>query len=389
MSGPLRNIRVLDLTSAVLGPVATQILGDLGADVWKIEPPEGDVMRNLGPARHPGMAAVFLSLNRNKRGIVLDLKEASARAILSVMVESADVFVHNMRFEAAQRLGITYGDFVKINPRLIYASASGYRDDSPKRNKPAFDDIMQGATGISGAFLRSDGEARYAPFVIADKVVGYVLASAIGFALFERERTGVGQEIKVPMFETMVSFNLAEHLWGGVFDPPMGGFGYSRIFVRERRPFKTQDGFLCVTATTDKQWENLFRAVGRPDLASDERFATMAQRTSYFDKAYEYLDSEMLKKTNAEWEQIFDALDLPNGPVSTFEDLFADPYLTESGFFRRYEHPSEGSLVTTAVPVTYSRSPGGFRLPPPRLGEHTQEILAMLGLDNGDPQDAA
>lgn len=381
MTGPLDGIRVIDVTSAVLGPVATQILGNLGADVVKVEPPEGDPMRNLGPARHEGMAAMFLGLNRNKRSVVLDLKKPQARAALGAMVAQADVFVHNMRPDAAARLRIDYAHLEGVNSRLVYASASGYRADGPYRGKPAFDDIIQGASGIAGLFQRASGEARYAPFIIADKTIGYVLASTIVTALLSRERTGRGQEVRVPMYETMVEFNLIEHFWGRAFDPPLAKPGYSRIFNPERRPFRTKDGVICVTATTDQQWRRLFTAVGRPDLAEDERFASMARRTHHFAEAYRILETELATRGTDAWTEIFDAVDLPNGPANGLDDLFDDPYLNEIGLFRRYEHPTEGSLVSTTPPISFSGTPLDAVAPPPRLGEHTRSVLAEAGLD--------
>ena len=217
-TGALQGVRIIDVTSTVVGPAATQILGSLGADVVRIEPPEGDQLRNLGPSRHEGMAAMFLGMNRNKRSMVLDLKTPEGGDVLRRLVSTADVFVHNMRPNAAQRLGISYAQLAPGNPRLVYASASGYRPDGPNRDLPAFDDIIQGASGISGLFMRAGDQARYAPFIIADKVIGYILASSIGFALFERERSGAGQEVQVPMFEAMVEFNLLEHFWGRAFE---------------------------------------------------------------------------------------------------------------------------------------------------------------------------
>ena len=377
--GALHGIRIVDVTSTVVGPAATQILGELGADVIKIESPEGDQLRNLGPARHEGMAAMFLGMNRNKRSMVLDLKKPESSAVLRRLVASADVFVHNMRPNAAQRLGISCADLSADNPRLVYASASGYRPDGPHRDRPAFDDIIQGASGISALLMRAGDAARYAPFIIADKVVGYILASSISVALFERERSGRGQEVQVPMFEAMVEFNLLEHFWGRAFEPPLGEPGYARIFTPERRPFQTRDGFVCVTATTDQQWERLFGAIGRPDLALDPRFAKMAQRTFHFDKAYVHLSEAMLTRTTAEWVEVFDALDLPNGPANSLDDLFDSPYLNETGFFEHYEHPSEGRLLTTNPSVSYSRTPSGLQRPPPRLGEHTREIMEQAG----------
>ena len=380
--GALQGLKIVDITTAILGPAATQILGDMGAEVVKIEPPEGDQMRNLGPSRHHGMAAMFLGMNRNKRSMVLDLKQPESRAVLERLVSTCDVFVHNMRPAAAERLGIGYRDLSRGNPRLVYASASGYRPDGRYRDKPAFDDVIQGGSGISGLFLRTDETARYAPFVIADKVIAHVLASAIAVALFERERSGEGQEVQVPMFESMVEFNLLENFWGRAFDPPLGEPGYLRIFTKERRPFRTKDGFVCVTATTDQQWERLFAAIGRPELALDERFAKMAQRTHHFGEAYEYLSEAMRKRSTAEWMTTFDEVDLPNGPVNRLEDLFDSPYLQETEFFRRYEHPSEGRLVTTNPTVTFSRTASGLHRPPPRLGEHTREIMEQAGFSD-------
>ncbi len=385
--GALHGVRIIDVTSTVVGPAATQILGALGADVIKIEPPEGDQLRNLGPARHEGMAAMFLGMNRDKRSMVLDLKRPEAGAVLRRLVSGADVFVHNMRPGAAQRLGISYSDLAPGNPRLVYASASGYRPDGPNRDLPAFDDIIQGASGISGLFMRAGDPARYAPFIIADKVIGYILASSIGVALFERERSGKGQEVQVPMFEAMVEFNLLEHFWGRAFEPPLGTPGYARIFTPERRPFQTSDGFICVTATTDRQWERLFTAVGRPELAADPRFAKMAQRTFHFDQAYVILSEAMLERTTAQWIAIFNHEDLPNGPANSLDDLFDSEYLNETGFFRHYEHPSEGPLVTTNPTVSYSRTPAGLHRPPPRLGEHTREVMEQAGF--AEPEIAA
>lgn len=377
--GALAGVRVIDITTTVLGPVATQILGDLGADVVKIEPPAGDPMRHLGPARNGGMAAMFLGMNRNKRSIVLDLKKAQAGEVLRRLVADADVVVHNMRPNAAERLGISYKHLCEGNPRLVYASASGYRRDGPNRDLPAFDELIQSVSGVSGLFMRAGEAARYAPFVIADKVTGYVLASSISAALFERERSGTGQEVQVPMFEAMVEFNLLEHFWGRAFVPPLGEPGYPRILTPERRPFQTKDGFICVAATTDQQWERLFVVIGRPDLAADPRFAKMAQRTFHFAKAFQYLSEAMLARTTAEWIDAFKAADLPHGPVNQLDDLFDSPYLHETGFFEEYDHPSEGRLVATNPAVSFSRTPSALRRPPPRLGEHTREIMEQAG----------
>ena len=377
--GPLNDLRVVDITSTVVGPCATQILGDLGADVIKVEPPGGDQLRHLGPARNAGMSSMFLGLNRNKRSIVLDLKSDTGQQALHRLLDSADVLVHNMRPSAARRLNISYDQLALHHPRLVYASASGYRTDGPMADQPAYDEVIQGASGISALFMQGGDAARYAPFIIADKVTGYVLASSIGMALFERQRSGLGQEVQVPMLETMVDFNLLEHFWGRAFDPPLGDPGYVRLFTPGRRPFRTLDGHVCVTATTDPQWARLFDAVGRPELARDPRFEKMAQRSLHFAEVFDALEVALTKRTTAEWVTIFNHADLPNGPAPTLAELFDNTYLNEGGAFRTYEHPSEGMLVTSQPPVSYSRTPAAMRRPPPRLGEHTAEVLRELG----------
>jgi len=380
MSGPLAGIRVVDLTSAVLGPVATQILGDMGADVIKVEPPGGDPIRPLGPARHPGMGAYFLNINRNKKSVALDLKRPAAREVLLKLTETADVFVHNMRLGAAERLGLDYQAVAERNPRIVYAAATGFRKDGAYRDRPSFDDVIQGESGLAALNGGVGGEPRYVPMAVCDKVCGYVLASAISMALFHRERSGRGQEVHVPMLETMVAFNLVDHLWHGVLAEPEKGLGYPRMLTEHRRPFPTKDGHICILATTDLQSRHLFEAIDCPELADDERFSTLARRTDNIGELYEIVIERMRQRTTAEWRERLDRFDVPNGGVTDLEGLLADPYLAATGFFDRVEHPSEGKMLTTAIPVTFSTSPGdNFRLPPPRLGEHTRGVLGELG----------
>ena len=390
MSGPLAGIRVVDLTSALLGPLATQILGDMGADVIKVEPPEGDPIRALGPSRHPGMGAYFLNINRNKKSVALDLKQQAVREALLKLVEKADVFVHNMRLAAAERLGLDYRAVGERNPRIVYAAATGFRRDGVYRDRPSFDDVIQGESGLAALNGGVGGEPRYVPMAVSDKICGYVLASAIGMALFHRERSGEGQEVHVPMLETMVAFNLADHLWHGVLAEPEKGIGYPRMMTPHRRPFPTKDGDICILATTDAQSRHLFEAIDCPEFADDERFSTLAQRTANIGELYEIVIERMRRRTTAEWRERLDAFDVPNGVVTDLEGLFADPYLANTGFFERVEHPTEGRMLTTAVPVMFSGSPGAsFRLPPPRLGEHTRSVLRELGYSDTEVDEIA
>jgi len=378
-AGPLAGLRILDLTQFICGPVATQILGDYGADVIKIEQPGGDLNRLIGPSRHPGMTAMFLGMNRNKRSVVLDLKRPEAMAALQRMIVDADVFVHSLRPPSAERLGIGYAAVAALNPRIVYAFAPGYRQDGPYRDRPAYDDVIQGESGIAGITELATGEPRYLPTVIADKFCGHILASSIGMALVHRERTGEGQQVQVPMLETMMSFNLIEHLWGGTFDQPMGELGYDRALTPYRRPYKTIDGHICLMATSDVQWRGFFAACDRPELAADPRYATLEARSKRFPELYQLVADEMLKRTTAEWQQRLDAADVPNGIARKLRDLPQDPYLVETGYFHHYVHPQAGPMVTTSIPVQFSKTPGRIKSPPPTLGEHTDEVLSAMG----------
>ena len=382
MNGPLDGVRIIDLTTAVLGPLTTQILGDLGADVIKVEPPEGDAMRFLGASRNAGMSAMFLTNNRNKRSMVLDLKRPKAREALHHLARTADVFFHNMRPKAAERLGMDYARIAEANPSIVYASATGFARNGGHDDKPAFDDVIEGWSGIPSLFIKSGKEAQYAPFAAADKVVAYTSALAIGMALFHRQRTGEGQEVHIPMLETMVGFNLHEHLWGSVFEPPATPIGYARMGTPHRRPFETRDGHICVMPSTDAQWSRMLLALDRPDLAADERFAKMAHRGGNFDELYGQVREELKKRPTKEWLALLEASDIPCGPAMSMDDLMTDEYFVATEFFKRFDHPSEGRLVATAQPIYFSRTKEGPhpRLPQPRLGEHTRSILGELGL---------
>lgn len=379
-TGPLSGLRIIDLSINVLGPVATQLLGDMGADIIKVEPPAGDQNRQNGPGKNPGMSVFYLIMNRNKRSVVLDLKQEECMEALLKLVETADVLVHSMRPSAAKRLGICYEKIRERNPKIIYAFAPGYRGDGPFKDMPAFDDVIQGESGLADINRGLDGQPRYFPTVIVDKFCGYVLASSISMALLHRERTGEGQQVLVPMLETMLQFNLFEHLWEGALGSSNGeGLGYSRMFSKHRRPYATLDGHICLLAVNDEQWRRVLSAIGRPELLEDIRFSQMTERMRNINELYGILSDAIGTKSSAQWEKIFADADVPHGQVRELNELMKDDYLRETGFFQHVEHPTEGELVMTSIPVQFSASPGNVRYLPPNLGEHSLEILAEVG----------
>ena len=386
-TGPLAGIRVIDVTTVVLGPFATQVLGDMGADVIKIETTEGDFTRFIGPSRTEGMSAYFATLNRNKRSVALDLKKPAAIAALLKLIDTADVFVHNMRLGAAKRLGLDYGSLSKRNPKLIYAAASGFREGSSMQEFPAYDDLIQGMSGTASLNAGPDGAPRYFPTVVVDKLTGSTLASMIGMALFHRERTGQGQAIHLPMMETILSFMLVEHLWNGVLGEPEKGVGYPRMLTPHRRPYQTRDGFISVIAVSDKQWRTVFTAMGVPELADDPRFATLAGRSDNVDALYGTLTEGMRQRTTAEWLAILRPNDIPCGPANSLLDLFDDAYLRETNFFEERTHPVEGKVVTTAFPARFSETPASIQRLWPTLGENNREVLREAGYTEAEIDD--
>jgi crotonobetainyl-CoA:carnitine CoA-transferase CaiB-like acyl-CoA transferase len=382
-AGPLAGIRILDLTTLILGPYATQMLGDLGADVIKIESPDGDSTRTTGPGRR-GMASLFIAVNRNKRSIVLDLKQKAARDALLQMAEAADVFVHNMRPQKLEKLGLGPDALRTRNPRLIYAGLYGWREDGPYAGRPAYDDIIQGLCGMAGLMDDLTGEPRYVPTILADKTCAVMAVQAILAALFHRERTGRGQFVEVPMFETMVSFLMVEHLHGRTFDPPHGATGYSRVVAPWRRPYKTADGYVCMMAYTDQQWLRFWTALGKPETMKDQRWVDMAARTRNIAEVYRIAGEQLANRTTAEWIALLDKLEIPSGPVKSLDEVLDDPHLAAVDFFKRVDHPTEGGIVMPDVPLQLSDSPAAIRRLPPRFGEHTREVLGEFGLNAND-----
>jgi crotonobetainyl-CoA:carnitine CoA-transferase CaiB-like acyl-CoA transferase len=381
MSGPLDGVRVLDLTTVVMGPYATQILADFGADVIKVEPPDGDVMRYAWPFRNPGMGHIFLNANRNKRSVVLDLKQEAARQACLALARRADVLVYNIRPQAMARLRLAYEDVKKENPRIIYVGCFGYSQRGPYAAKAAYDDLIQGAAGLPWLLQKQGAETpRYAPIIVADRAVGQQVASAVSAALYRREKSGEGQRVDVPMFEHLLQMVLGEHLGGHTFEPQHGEAGYARMLAPDRRPYRTRDGYVCVLIYNDKQWRAFFEVIGQPEKFLQKEYASQEARSRNYDQAYAFVAQELGKRSTAEWLEALERADIPVQRMNSIDDIVADPHLAAIGYFSSVEHPTEGRIRSMAVPSEWSESPPRYRRHAPRLGEHTREALAEAGL---------
>lgn len=383
MSGPLTGIRVLDLTTVLMGPYATQIMADMGADVIKIEPPGGDTLRGIGPMRNPGMRNIFLHVNRNKRSIVLDLKKEDGLATFFVLAKTADVVVCNIRPQAMRRLGISYDRLRTLNAKIIYAGLYGYSETGPYAGKPAYDDLIQGAAAVPSLMSKaSGGEPRYVPLTLADRTVGLMAANAILAAIVARAASGVGQEIEVPMFETMAQYVLSDHMGGETFVPAIGPTGYPRLLVPERRPYRTRDGYVCVLIYSDKQWQVFLGLIGKAELFhEDPRFASIGERTRHINDLYALVGKAIADKTTAEWLVLLEQADIPSIRLHDVDSLITDEHLVQTGFMQTVTHPTEGLIRELGVPIRLSGTPvAAQQQPAPTLGQHGEEVLLGAGL---------
>jgi len=384
MSGPLAGVKILEMSAVVLGPWACQILADMGAEVIKIEPPRGDSNRTLGAYRNKGMAALYLTCNRNKRSVVLDVKEPAAREAVLKIAASCDVVIHNNRAQVMEKLRLTYQDFKAVNPKIIYCGSYGYGQKGPYGVRGALDDSIQAISGIAMLNEMVLGEPRYLPTIVADKTTAMAVVQAVTAALFSRERTGKGQEIEVPMFETMVYYVMAEHLWGMSFEPPIGTAGYTRLMSHHRKPYKTLDGYIAILPYLDNHWETFCKVVGHTELISDPRFVTLAKRVANIDDTYSETAKIMATRTTGEWLELFGTTSVPTNAVNTLEGLVSDPHLKAVDFWQEVEHPTEGRLRMTRFPCTFSETPADVRRLQPRLGEHSTEVLREAGLGEAE-----
>jgi crotonobetainyl-CoA:carnitine CoA-transferase CaiB-like acyl-CoA transferase len=391
-TGPLKGVRILDMTGVVFGAYATQMLGDQGADVIKVEFPGGrrggggDIMRWAGHGQPRGpedLGPIFMTINRNKRSVLLDLREAPAVGALRALIATSDVFATSVRYDGLKRLGLDYEAVKAIKPDLIYVHGAGYGSDGPYAGEPAYDDLIQAASGLADLLPRVDGDPtpRLLPTLVADKVCGLFMAQAITAALFHRSRAGEGQFVEVPMLECMTSFNLVEHFYGQVYDPPTGPWAYTRVANAQRKPYATKDGYIGLLPYTDAQWDQFFAAAGWGEtFGKDPRFCDYRARVAHIRELYALVEQVIATRTTGEWLALLKPLQIPVTRMNRLDDLPADPHLSAVGLFARYEHPEAGAYRTLRPPVKYSATPANIRRHPPRLGEHTEAILAELGL---------
>lgn len=377
--GPLQGVRVIDLTAMVMGPYCTQIMADMGADVVKVEPPQGDNTRYISVGPAPGLSGVFVNVNRGKRGIVLDLQTEMGKANLRDLIADADVFIHSMRAKAVAKLGFGYDDVSSINPRIVYTNCYGYGRRGPDADRPAYDDTIQAECGLPAVQEQLTGEATYVGTIMADKVAGLTALYATMMALFHRERTGEGQEVEVSMFETMASFMLVEHANGAMFSPPLGPAVYPRTVATNRRPYETKDGHIAALVYNDKHWNAFVDAV-RPAWNSPE-YATLEARARQIDTVYGLVAQTLKERTTAEWLDLFHDLEIPAAPIHTPDALFDNEHLNAVGLFQTVD-TRYGPVRFPGVPTWFSKTPGRVAGFAPELGADTDDVLAEVRPQN-------
>jgi crotonobetainyl-CoA:carnitine CoA-transferase CaiB-like acyl-CoA transferase len=383
MALPLSGLRVVDLTSVLFGPYTTQVLGEFGADVIKVEPATGDVSRNIGPARHAGMAAQYLHINRGKRSLVLDLKAPEGREAVLRLARTADIFVSNVRPNAMRRLGLGYEELAAVRPDIIYAALVGYDQRGPRAADPAYDDLIQARVALPSLVQRAGSEEpRYLPVAIADRGAALVAMTAIMAAVIHRMKTGEGQLVEIPMFESLAHMILSDHLAGETYVPPMGPAGYARQLSPDRRPYRTKDGYISVLVYNQKHFHSFFGAIGRLDVLCDQRFCEVASRSAHIGEFYAIVAEILSERTTVEWLDLLERVDVPSAALHDLDSLLEDPQLAASGLIIREQHPTEGVLRALDVPTRWSRTQPKVGAPAPMLGQHSAEILRELGYSN-------
>lgn len=380
--GPLAGVRIVELATVVMAPLATRALADMGADVIRVEAPGGDFMRDFDPKRNPKMGGFSMGVNRNKKSVVLDLKTPEGHSALCDLVATANAFVTNIRPRALQKLNVTDEDLRTHRPDLVYCSATGFGSDGPYADKAAYDDVIQAASGFASMFTWFDDEPRFVPTIIADKVAAMHIAYAVLAGLYRQRDTGEGDFIEVPMGETMVAFNLVEHLSGHTFDPPEGDFSYLRLRTKHRRPRRSADGWVCILPYSDRNWVDFFKIAGLDEHANDPRFATVNARITNVNALYALLDEAVGKRTTAEWMELCDEHSIPAVPVVDLEHVEDDPHYAAVEMIEYRQHPTEGAYRNVKHPIQFRSGSPGLYQPAAGLGEHTSDVFRSLGYND-------
>ncbi len=376
---PLKGLKVLDLTNIIMGPFTTQLLGDLGADIIKIEDPDGDITREIGVQKSSKMSSIYLGVNRNKRSIVLNLKEKKNKEVLWKLIRKSDFFIHNMRPQKLKKLGFDPKKINKINKKIIFVGLYGYGDNGYYSGQPAFDDIIQGQSGLASLSLLKGKKPSFVPSVIADKSIGLLACSALLAAHIKMLKTGKGSCIEVSMFEGMVSYVLLEHQHGEIFYPPMGKAGYPRLLSNNRKPYETLDGHICILPYTNKQWFKFFEIIEMEELKKDKRFTSIKSRSKDITILYKLIEKNVKTKTNHQLCKLLKKNDIPHGVVNNISYLKNDKHLKKVKFFRKIKHPTEGTLIIPDTGIKIDKKSLPIKRTQPNLGEHTREILKELG----------
>lgn len=382
--GPLHGVRVVELATVLMAPFAAQMMADLGADVIKVEGPEGDTLRDIGARGNARVGPLFIHANRGKRSVTLDLKRPDAREAMLRLLKDVDCLIYNVRPQAMERLGLSYDTVRAANPEIVYAGMFGFDQRGPYAARAAYDDLIQGAAAIPWLSKRAGAEVpRYSPVAIADRYCAQAGLAVILAALYHRQRTGEGQKVDIPMFETFTHMVLSDHLYGRTLGPE-GKPGYDRLLTAERRPYATSDGYVCLMVYNDRQWKQFFHAIGEPHLAQDPRLTDIGVRTRNIDYAYGLLADRMLRRTTAQWLELLAAADIPSMPYNSIEDLLVDPQIVASGLVREVTDPDQGTTLALNTPSSWSRTPPRDGMPAPRPGQHTREVLAEAGFSESD-----